>query len=144
MEWQPAFLQAIGVLGLGTSLQVYPELPKTSLTSIASHFWSAGAQARYQLKLFEGQWVVPMGGYAVERMQYSWSGEKGFFLARGPFAGVFILLNPLEPSVAGEAYASMGVKRSYLVAEVRLREGSSSTGVAVAENTTFFGIRSEW
>jgi len=144
IEWQPPWIQAIGVLGLGASLQYYSELPQGDLIPSGSHLWSAGLQARYQLKFFEGQWVVPMGGYSIERVQYKLDSGTGFFLARGPFAGVMLLLNPFEPSVAGEAYASMGIKRTYLVGELRLREGNSSSGVAIRENAIFAGIRSEW
>ncbi len=144
-EWQPAFLQALGVIGLGPSAQVYPEIPKTTLSSNTIALWSVGFQARYQMKYFRGQWVVPMGGYSIESVQYNVGGESGRFLAQGPFAGAFILLNPLEPSAAGEFYATTGVKRTYLVAEARLRTGSATgSGPTVGETAWFFGLRSEW
>ena len=144
-EWQPARIQSIGVLGIGINAQLYPEYPKSELTQSATSFWSAGAQIRYQLKLLPGQWVVPMGGYLVERMQYKLPGDiSGSLIAHGPFAGLMILLNPLEPSVAGEAYATSGIKRTYFVAESRLRTGTAgSSGPTIAETAWFWGIRSE-
>ncbi len=144
VEWQPSWIQAIGVIGVGVGLQVYSRLPAGGVTPQATSVWSASLQARYQLKFFEGQWVVPMGGYAVERVQYNLGGERSFFLAQGPFVGAMILLNPLEPSVAGDAYVSLGIKRTYLMGELRLREGRSASGVALGENAIFAGIRSEW
>jgi|GEM_PF-2332676 len=144
-EWQPARIQTIGVLGIGLSAQLYPEYPRTDLTRSTTSFWSAGAQIRYQLKFLPGQWVVPMGGYLVERLQYKLPGDiSGSLIAQGPFAGLMILLNPLEPSVAGEAYATSGIKRTYFVAESRLRNGSAgSNGPRIAETAWFWGIRSE-
>ena len=144
-EWQPSWIQSLGVLGIGLSAQLYPEYPKTDLTQTSTSFWSAGAQIRYQLKFVPGQWVVPMGGYLVERLQYKLPGDiSGSLIAQGPFAGLMILLNPLEPSVAGEAYATSGIKRTYFVAESRLRTGTAGrSGPTIAETAWFWGIRSE-
>jgi hypothetical protein len=146
MEWEPAFIQVIGVLGLGLNAQLYPEYPKTGLTKTAASLFSYGAQVRYQLKFFRGQWIVPMAGYAAEQMQYTLPDSvKGSFMASGPFGGLMLLLNPLDPTSAGEFYAGMGVKRTYLFAEMRMRAGSAGTdGPKFGESSWFAGVRSEW
>ena len=146
MEWEPAFIQLIGVLGLGVNAQIYPEYPKTGLTKTAASLLSYGAQVRYQLKFFRGQWIVPMAGYSAEQVQYSLPGSvKGSFVSSGPFAGAMLLLNPFDRSSAGEFYASMGVKRTYLFAEMRMRSGTAGAeGVKFGENSWFAGVRSEW
>src|SRR4051812_19204265 len=58
-EYQPAFVQAIGVISLGVTAGAYPSIPATGVPA-----YSLGAEARYQAVFFRSQILVPFGGYA--------------------------------------------------------------------------------
>jgi hypothetical protein len=142
MEYQPAWIQAVGVFGLGLSFQSFTLPEQLGASGLGSY--SVGAQARYQLRLLREQWIVPYAGYAVERVAYRLrAGGSGSFLSQGPFFGAALLLNFLEPSVAADAYAGTGIVRTYLFAELRTPSTGDSV-VRVSGRSPFFGLRFEY
>jgi hypothetical protein len=143
VEYQPEFFKRFGVLGFGPSLGVYPLVPTNAQTSNVFALWSLGAQVRYQAKFLRNQFVVPWGGYAIESFRYGLkSGTKGSLQLSGAFFGGAVLLNGLDPSMAGDFYSDHGVKRTYAFAEIRALRGSSGS-VRLSESSVFFGLRFE-
>lgn len=143
-EYQPTFLQDLGVLGIGPSLSVYPVTPMHTLTTSYLKVWSAGMQLRYQARFFTDQILVPIAGYSLEYLRYSLLGSRsGSLLLQGPFIGGWFLLNILEPSSATLLYTDHGISRSYLVAELRLSGGKDDV-VRFSGNSLFFGLRIEY
>jgi hypothetical protein len=150
-EWQPEWIQAIGVLGIGPSLGLYPIVDGGSIRptggsgiDIGSN-WSVGGQVRYQLRLFHEQPLVPVAGYALDYLSYHlpYVGTTGRMLIKGPFFGAMLFLNFLEPSAAVDNYVTNGISRTYLVAELRIPTGGDGT-VEVGDKSYFFGLRFEF
>lgn len=142
-EWEPRFLQAIGVVSLGPSLSIFPAFPAGSTLHPAS-IWGAGGRVQYQARFFRNQIVVPYGAYAAEYWGYSLKdGPTGRFLTSGPVVGGMILLNVLDPSSAAEFYVNHGALRSYLTAEMRFMKGDDGS-VSVSGPSYYFGIRVEY
>ncbi|HUP56892.1 MAG TPA: hypothetical protein VM598_05520 [Bdellovibrionota bacterium] len=152
VELQPAFLQGFGVLGFGPSLSVYPISGNESVASNSFALWSVGGQVRYQARYFREQPIVPMAGFAFERVAYRLNnlGPAGATRSvnssvnmTGPFFGAWFLLSVLEPDQASMAYINSGLVRSYLTAEVRSMTGSDDD-VDLSGNSYFFGLRVEF
>lgn len=146
VEWQPRFIQRLGVLGLGPSLGVYYSVNNNGSGGFQAVFrnWSAGAQVRYQLRYFREQFLVPMAGYAFEYLTYSVvDGPKGHVPIQGPFFGGMFLLNVVEPDAAAEFFADKGVSRSYLLAEARMLAGQDAN-ISIEGLSYFFGVRVEF
>ncbi len=143
MEFQPAFLQSLGVLGFGPSFALYR--PTVSgVVNGALGLFSIGGQVRYQARYFREQPLVPYGGFAVEHVRYRLSnGTRGGVTATGPTLGVMLLLNILEPSSAAEMYVNYEIARTYLVAELRTLKGSGG-GFNFSAGTPYFGLRFEF
>ncbi len=121
-EYQPAFLQAIGVLGIGVCGSLYKDVTNLSDGTVT---WSAGGQIRYQFRYFQEQWVVPTVSFGAEYGMYQLSAtSSGTFFLMYPAAGGMLLLNFIEPSAAAEGFAESGVSRSYLWGEARMQIGS--------------------
>jgi hypothetical protein len=152
-DYQPRFLQAIGVIGLGPSFGAYPVTPASDTYAAATAHWYVGGQVRYQARFFREQILVPMIGYAFEYMSYRYKavhapggdlpGESGRLLLQGPVFGAWLLLNWFEPSAAADMFVNNGVSRSYLVAEMRMLQGAD-INVDVPGEALFFGLRIEY
>lgn len=145
MDYQPPFLQSIGVLAIGPTLNLYPTTTrKNSLVKHAFGVWSPGAQVRYQFKYFRSQPLVPIVGYSAEWVQYSLPDQgRGRFLARGWTAGLAFLLNVLDMNSAGGFYVNYGVSRSYLIAEYKRMEGGDDA-FKTSGGSAFLGLRIEY
>jgi hypothetical protein len=143
-EWQPRFLQAIGVIGLGPQLGAYPILPEGDVLSGPTSIWSYGARIHYQARFFREQPIVPFVSYTYEKLSYELkAGTSGTGTLTGMSFGGMFLLNWLEPHAAAEAFVSSGVLRTYLVTEYRQLSGTYSTGGGPSGNTLSFGLRLE-
>ena len=143
-EYEPRFLQSIGVLSLGPSFDIYFD-PSGNNTPSAFAVWGIGGQVRYQARFFRDQPFVPMVGYTMEQITYHFSsdGSQGAYQAKGPVFGGYFLLNWLEKSAAADFYDNWGILRSYLVAEVRSLSGGDGTS-NVDGTSCFFGLRLEY
>lgn len=143
-EYQPAFIQSLGVIGLGPVFSMYP-IGGGVTDSIAS-LVSVGGQARYQLRYFRNQFLVPVISYSAEFLYYDFKGSPmGTVLIHGPGVGLWFLLNIVEPSVANAAYVSSGITRTYLVAQWKRLEGASTDGsVSTSGGSFYFGLRFEF
>ncbi len=137
-EYQPAFLQAIGVLGVGPSF-TYAQ----GLGSFTRQLFAPGLQARYQARFFREQLLVPMAGYEIRYLRYLFPEQQGNLTAQGPFFGAMLLMNFLEPDAAADAFIEHGISRTYLIAELRSLTGSDAT-VSLAGRSLFFGLRFEF
>lgn len=138
-EYQPAFLQSIGVLGIGVCGTLYK-----SFTAMSDGLWtwSAGGQIRYQFRYFKEQWVVPTVSFGAEYLMYQLSAaQTGSLFLMYPGFGGMLLLNFLEPSAAAEGFASSGVSRSYLWGEARMQMGSGD--ITISGIVAQAGIRIE-
>ncbi|MEK6704643.1 MAG: hypothetical protein AABZ06_02545 [Bdellovibrionota bacterium] len=149
-SYQPNFLQSIGVISLGPTLSVYPIsneagiMPtQLSLWSSRLSLWSIGGVIQYQARFFREQPIVPVFGFSTESLKYTFTGDRsGRTMAQGPFFGIYVLLNILDPSGAAEFYVNTGILRSYLVAELRNITGGNDV-VSITGQSLFFGLRLE-
>jgi len=143
-EYQPAWFQILGVLGLGVSTGLYTTSPSGAVTSNLAGLLSYGAQARYQARFFRNQWIVPTVGYGSEWVRYSLkSGTSGTVRSTDTFFGAMLLLSALDEATAAESYATLGISRAYLVAEARSRDGGDST-LSLGGRSYLFGLRFEF
>jgi hypothetical protein len=149
-EYQPSFIQSIGVLGIGLTGAIYPITvagdlaPDTNVVNGVASVWSVGAEVRYQARFFREQPVVPVGGFEADWLHYHFTdSQAGSPVISGPFAGLMVLLNIFEPTVAAEAYITQGIARSYLVVEYKLLSGSDSL-VSVSGGEFYAGFRLEF
>ena len=144
-EFQPQFLQSIGVFSLGPSFAVYPLLPPNQgIENSPYGVWSFGGQFKYQARFFREQLVVPVVGYDIEKLSYSLLAlGNGSFTISGPEFGLYILMNSLEPSAAYDFYKDSGILRTYLTAEIRSLKGSNPN-LAISGTSYYFGIRTEF
>lgn len=145
-EYEPKFLQSIGVVSIGPSFNSYVLEPQGDLTSNAFSIYSLGFSAKYQLKFMRGQPIVPFVGFEGQMIRYSFQRAdigSGWTTSTGLSFGALVLLNWMEPSAAHNLWAETGIKRSYLVAEFKnLQAGEdllSSDGAAL-----YFGLRLEY
>lgn len=144
-ELQPQFIQPLGVLGVGPSLNLYPVSPIGGVTRAAlGGLWSVGGQVRYQARFFREQPLAPYAGYAMEYWNYRLVDEsRGSLTAKGPFFGALLLLNFLDQETAAEFYLDSGVLRSYLVAEIKTLEGQDGL-IQLSGRSYYFGLRFEF
>jgi hypothetical protein len=102
-----------------------------------------GGEIRYQARWMAQQLLVPMGGYQVESIRYRLHGiGDGNLLVHGPFAGLMLNLSRLEPSALVDGYRTSGIRRTYLLSEVRLLQGKNET-FRFDGRSFFFGLRFE-
>ena len=149
-EYQPAFLQSLGVIGIGPNAAFYPVSSPGSVTQSQTltrgvfGLYSYGAHARYQARFFREQPIVPTAGLGLGSLHYKLSsGLKGSVSSRDTFIGAMFLLNVLEPSAAAEFYVNQGVSRSYLVAEYHTITGDDSV-LSLDGRSLYVGIRIEF
>lgn len=146
IDWQPKFLQSIGVVALGATANVYPVTPLSGLTENGLDIWSVGFSAKYQAKWFRGQWVVPYAGYEAQYLNYRTDSIEigsGSTMFSGPVLGAMLLLNWLEPKAAFEMYDNTGIKRSYLFAEWKSLAAQSEPAFSTVGQSLHFGLRFE-
>jgi hypothetical protein len=144
IEYQPPFLQQYGVVGLGVSGSVYPISPRGDIADSAFSLWAVGGQIRYQARFFREQILVPMAGYSFEALTYHLADHAaGRLDITGPFFGAMLLLNPFEPSAAGDSWVDSGISRTYIVAELRSRSGTDAN-VSFSGSSVFLGLRFEF
>lgn len=142
-EYQPFFLQSFGVMGFGPSFEAFPFSAKEPSVSRTPGTYALGAQIRYQARYLHEQIIVPNVGYSLQSLSYKLSTEdSGRLNLQGPFFGIWVLLNSLEPSAAAEIFVVHGVTRSYFVAELRLIQGEDEN-VVFSSRSFFFGLRVE-
>jgi hypothetical protein len=145
LDLEPAFLQFFGVIGFGPTFNLYPTLPvNPNVENTAYSIWSYGFELRYQARYFREQIVVPEAGWNYEHVSFNTLplGNSTLTLS-GPVAGVFVLLNPLEPSEAFNFYKDAGVLRTYFVAEVRKLQGTNAS-VSLGGTSLYFGLKLEF
>ena len=148
-EYQPSFLQGLGVLGIGPSIGMYPTTGGVvgtgqQVVNGPTSIWEVGGQVRYQFRYVTEQMIVPFVGYNYQRLHYNINqggGNSGLNIAGGS-AGLSVLLNRLDETAALDLYRNTGISRLYLVAELKNLQGSDDN-VAIAGNSFFFGIRCE-
>lgn len=145
-EYQPEFLQSIGVVSFGPSFNMYVLSTDGALTESAFSIISFGGSLKYQLRFVRGQVVVPFVGYEMQQLRYSFREAtigQGWTMASGLTFGALIYLNWIEPSAAHTFWAETGIKRSYLIAEMKQLTAEepllSTDGTAL-----YFGIRMEY
>jgi hypothetical protein len=146
LEYQPQFLQGIGLVSIGPSFNSYILQPAGDITNGAFSIYAFGISAKYQLNYFRGQPIVPFVGFEAQMIHYKFERsdlDTGWTTAAGLTFGALIGLNWMEPSAAHTLWAETGIKRSYLVAEVKNLVAPeallSSDGPAL-----YFGLRLEY
>jgi len=131
-EYQPAFLQGMGVLGVGPTVGL-PQMTYDSATKEVQNAYYFGGQVRYQFRYVRGQVLVPMISYMYQRWNLVTTNGTDEFSVHGPAAGLWLYLNFLDNQTAKDLYQGYGVARTYAYFEVRKLEGS---GV----RTRIFGV----
>lgn len=145
-EYEPKFLQGIGVVSLGPSLNAYILEPQGDLTKNAFSVYSLGLSAKYQLKFARAQIFVPFVGFEVQTIRYSFQEADigdGWTTATGLTFGGLILLNGLEPEAAHNLWAETGIKHSYLVAEIKQLQAGLDL-LTTDGRAIYFGLRLEY
>jgi hypothetical protein len=143
VEYQPNFIQRYGTLGLGPVVSAYPISKGAGVTNNFFSVWALGAEARYQARYINQQFLVPSIGYQVERMSYNFAGgQQGIATLSGPVLGLEFLLNTLDPRRGADFYETSGISHSYLVGEVRDLSGNDNV-ISVSGLSWFFGLRFE-
>ena len=139
-EYQPRFLQKIGVIGLGPVFSVYPiTSPSWNLNA-----WSVGGIVRYQARWFQNQWLVPTLGFSFDRITYNVKTPPSVTTTEsGPVFGLMFLLNAIDPDTAAQSFVEPGFVRSYVFAELK-RPTSSDVLLANQGNVWQFGLRIEF
>ena len=147
-EYQPSFLQSLGVLGLGPSISLY-SFPNANITPRMTSVYSYGGQIRYQARYLREQYIVPMIAYSFEMLNSEFkdpiSGaitSKDKVRLQGPSFGAWILLNFLDRSSANSLYLNTGITRTYLTLEAKKTRGSLSQ-VQLNHWSYFVGLRLE-
>ncbi len=149
VEYQPAFLQSLGVMGIGPSATIYP-IFNNPVTYQAASIVSVGGQIRYQARFFREQPIVPFAGYSMEYLNYQFTtGASGIAVVKSPIFGAMVLLNFLEPSSAAQFFINNGILRSYAIFELRNLSSSSPNNVVglpitISGLSSYFGLRFEF
>ena len=145
-EYQPKFVQKIGVLSIGPAVSVYPIFSSGKISTNAWSIWSIGGIVRYQARWFRNQWLVPTIGFAFDRISYNaaqGNGVAGSTTQSGPVFGLMLLLNAIDPDTAAASFVEPGIVRSYLFAELKKPTGGDA--VIVPANPVYqFGLRIEF
>lgn len=146
LEILPHFAQHFGVLGLGVhgDYTFFTTSPTTQTGSASFPSWSVGAQARYQMRYFSEQILVPVAGYRIDAYRYRRTDNHfGSITASGPFGGAWLLLNKLDSDSTRNFFINVGVCRTYLIAEAHMLRGNDA-GFTLAGRTYLFGLRFEF
>jgi hypothetical protein len=150
LDYQPPFLQSIGVVAVGLSAGILPVSSAEPMGPKAIDFWQAGAHLTYQARFFREQILVPTVGFAYEHLSYSLTTGGGFEGYSGtsdyayPTFGAMLLLNAFEPSQASTLFQEFGIKRSYLTFEARALSAVAGNRLPTDGMAYFFGLRVEF
>lgn len=143
-QYQPTFLQLLGVFSLGPSFYIFPFASVDAGVSKTPATWAIGGEARYQFRFLHKQWIVPTVSFNSHYLTYKLAdGSSGRTMVRGPSYGAMFLLNGVDPSIARDFYQSYGALRTYVLAEMRTYEGNDSQ-VIFSGKSLFFGLRIEY
>ncbi len=143
-QFSPPWTQVAGVVSFGPNLGIYPVDSSSQLTRKPFDVWEVGGQVQYQARLFHEQILVPVAGYDFEYLSYSFvNGASNRTLLSGPFFGAYFFLNFLEPLAAGEMFSNHQIIRSYLVAEMKILQGTSPD-FSISGPSYYFGLRLEY
>ncbi len=149
LDFQPAIVQAAGVIGVGLSAGIFPATGADDAVSSAFSIYQVGAHLKYQARYFREQILVPYVGFNIERLSYAVTSPTTGQTAREtvvhqyPVFGAMFLLNHLEPNQAHEAYRDWGILRSYLLFEIR-KIDLPGRPLALSGTSYFFGLRVEY
>jgi hypothetical protein len=151
IDYQPEFLQYFGAVDLGLSFALNPLLPvPNTYINRTAMMYTIGIQAKYQLRLYPGQPIVPVVGYYADRFNYYFAGSnntgseiKGTSYIHGPILGAWLLLNWIEPSTARDLWINTGPSRSYLTFEARWMRSTGTSSFSVNGISFFYGLRIE-
>jgi hypothetical protein len=138
------FSETYGKFSIGPVVGLYSVDGEANFTNGAFGLWKIGAQVRYQFKYFNRQWVVPVVGFMLEQLRYSLTYETtaNSLLLSGYTAGLWVFLNPFEPSAATAMANDSGITRTYLLAEIR-GLGGVNDDFDIGGTSLFFGLRFE-
>jgi len=143
IEYQPAFIQSIGVLGIGYSATSYI---LTGFSNSWLSLYGSGVQLRYQARFFNEQILVPEAAFSVQYVGYNFATATnqltGALWATETQLGLWFLLNKLEPSATNDGFIETGILRTYLTSEVHLPNGSDGN-INLSSPSLFFGLRIE-
>lgn len=143
-QYQPTFLQLLGVFSVGPTLEIFPfsSLDPGVLRTPSS--WAVGGEARYQLRLFHKQGLVPTAAFHSQYLAYQLAdGTSGRAVVRGPSFGVLFLLNAIDPAIASDFYQTYGALRTYALLEMKTYLGNDHQ-VSFFGKSLFFGLRIEY
>jgi hypothetical protein len=151
LEWQPSWIQGLGVLSLGIQASLISGTTQSQHRSFSSGSQGAGGGLlRYQLRFWSDQSFVPWVGYEASLYRLLWASSAGAVVGgsgwlHGPLVGFGFLLNRLDPTQALSLYHATGVARSYLTFEMSVLNRSSSElrSFEFADAGYFFGLRIE-
>lgn len=144
LDYLPLPTHRYGILGLGFALGAYPVNGRKDVFDNLNSSWSVGAQASYQARFFHSQIFVPVGGYRLDHWFYDFKkAGAGSLWLQGPFVGLWLMLNVLDPRSASNFFSERGVSKTYLVSELRFTKGSNDD-VTLEGSTYFFGLRFEF
>ena len=148
IEYQPRFLQSIGVFGIGPTATLY-SFPNAQVTSNFYSVSSYGGRVRYQARYFREQILVPMVSYSWEFLNYNFVNPtaggapiKDRVRLQGPTFGLWLLLNPLDRKSANSLYLNTGITRTYLTLEAK-REQATVSQSSINNWSYFAGLRLE-
>lgn len=139
--------QAVGVFSLGPHIGIFPlYAPETGIPYPEYENAIAGAAFRYQLKLVEGQWLVPT--FAVEWEYYriretTLNQNQLTGSSFGLSGGLMLNLSFIDRETARDAYQSLGLVRSYFTFELRSANIDNEL-FTLTGNYWLFGLRMEF
>lgn len=145
-EWQPQFIQnaGLGVFAIGPSANLYFV---DDATDSRLSIYSFGISLKYQFRYMRNQIVVPFVGYESQVIRYRFSDDTGLgngqTVASGPALGLMVNLNWFEPPAAHTFFSEDGVRRTYVLAEVK-RLTSQEAALSALGNALYFGLRMEF
>ncbi len=143
-EWQPKFFQSMGVLSIGPSFNLYIVEPMGDFVDGPLSIASLGGSIKYQFNYFHAQPFVPFVGYEVQVIRYRFIEPypTGITTSTGFTFGGLLLLNWMEPSAAHSLWSDTGIKRSYLVGEVKTMT-AGEPALSIDGSAIYFGLRLE-
>lgn len=145
-DWQPQVIQdaGYGVLAIGPTANLYFV---DDATDSKLSIYSLGLSLKYQFRYMRNQIVVPFVGYESQVIRYRFSDATGLgsgqTKAAGPSFGLMVNLNWFEPPAAHTFYSEDGIRRTYLLAEVK-RLTTEEEALSALANALYFGLRMEF
>lgn len=137
-DLMPPALQDYGVLGIG------PTFGYVAMRNPGGRSLIFGLRTHYQFRYSLNQFVVPVIALNTEWWDYRYHAQDtGMFFAYGPTAGIRVLLNRLDPSTAKKGFTDVGLKRTYLSAELQMLDGGNGSQ-GVRTRTALFSLRFEF